>query len=442
MTDHKTWSDVLRIVRNTDKPVVVVSATAKTTRALVEAATAAAAGNRDRAAEIADQVQERHEKIVHSFFADNGRSDQQELLDDCIRRIEQHTEILRGYLIDISDIGSLSLQSRDAVAGIGEQISSYLLAKCGEAVGLPTRFADARDIIKTDSAFGGANPDMEIIRLRAERLAELVQNGLIPVTGGFIGENERGELTTLGFEGSDYTASILGNVLDAGQITIWTDVSGIYTCDPRVIENARPIPQISFREATEMAYFGAKVLHPSTLKPAERKKIPVYVKNLFDPQHRGTRIFETAEPNGDAKAISYRDNGVEITVTSNDDTPGHRFLHEMFAILDRYHVPVDVVNTTENSVIIAMEGQPYLAELTEQFKKYGAVHTEHGKGFITIIGLKPARAATAGTWIANILPGTQIDLISYSRSKQHLTVVVPATSLIESVKSVHKALFD
>lgn len=442
MTDHETWSDVLNIINKSGSPVVVVSATAKTTRALVEAAYAAADNKLERAAEITEQVQKRHETIVHSFFADNGRSDQKELMDDCIRRIEQHTDMLRGYLADIADIGSLSLQSRDAVAGIGEQISSYLLAKCGEAIGMPTRFVDARDIIKTDSTFGSAVPDMEIIRMRSKRISELVKKGQIPVTGGFIGENELGELTTLGFEGSDYTASILGNVLDAENITIWTDVSGIYTCDPRIIPNARPIPEISFQEATELAYFGAKVLHPSTLKPAEKKQIPLFVKNLFEPDHPGTRIDGKAESNGPARALSYREKGVEITVTSNGEIPGHQFLTEIFSLLDRYHIPVDVVNTTEASVIIATEEQQKLNELTEQFRRFGSVQTETGKGFITVIGLHPDQSTDTRNRIIGALSDTEIDLISYSRSKKHLTIVVSGELLIDSVRGVHQSLFE
>ena len=442
MTDHETWSDVLAIISSTKSPVVVVSATAKTTRALVEAAYAAADNRMEQAADIADRVQKRHETIVRSFFSENGTSDQKELMGDCIHRIEQYTEMLRGYLADIADIGSLSLQSRDAVAGIGEQISSYLLAKCGEAIGLNTRFVDARDIIKTDSTFGSAVPDMEIIRMRSERISELVQNGQIPVTGGFIGENERGELTTLGFEGSDYTASILGNVLDAENITIWTDVSGIYTCDPRIIKNARPIMEISFQQATELAYFGAKVLHPSTLKPAEKKKIPVFVKNLFKPEDTGTRIDEKAKTNGPAIALSFREKGIEITVTSNGETPGHRFLTEIFSLLDRYHIPVDVVNTTEASVIIATEEQQKIKELTEQFKKFGTVQAETGKGFITVIGLNPDQSTGTRNRIIGALADTEIDLISYSRSKKHLTIVVAGESLAESVKAVHQCLFE
>lgn len=442
MTDQETWREVLAIIQKSDHPVVVVSATAKTTRALIRAAGLAVENRQDEAMLVADQIEERHRKIIHTFFDENGKSDHRDLIDDCIRKIRQQTDVLRGFIVDIAETGSLSLQSRDAVAGIGEQISSYLLARCGEALGMNTRFADARDFIKTDSNFGSATPNFGIIQLRSERISEMVRNGNIPVTGGFIGENERGELTTLGFEGSDYTASILGHVLNAEKITIWTDVSGIYTCDPRVINTATPIPQISFQQATELAYFGAKVLHPSTLKPAEKKNIPVFVKNLFEPDHPGTKIFDKAADNGAAKAVSYRENGIQLTVTSNGDIPGHKFLAEIFERLNRYHASVDVVNTTEASVIIAMEDQPTVPELAESFKIFGDVQISRGKGFITAIGLNPNESQQIQNILQSSLQRTRIDLISYSRVKKHLTIVIQTEDLIPSLKSVHRFLFE
>lgn len=442
MTDQKTWREVLTIIQQSDSPVVVVSATAKTTRALIHAAGLAVQNRKDEAMIVADQIEERHQNIIHTFFDDNGKSDHQGLIDDCLRKIRQQTDVLRGFIVDIAETGSLSLQSRDAVAGIGEQISSYLLARCGEAIGMNTRFADARDLIKTDSNFGSAAPDFSIIQLRSERISTMVRDGVIPVTGGFIGENERGELTTLGFEGSDYTASILGHVLNAEKITIWTDVSGIYTCDPRVIGTASPIPEISFQQATELAYFGAKILHPSTLKPAEKKKIPVYVKNLFEPDHAGTKIFEKAGDNGAAKAVSYRENGVQITVTSNGTIPGHQFLAEIFERLNRYHASIDVVNTTEASVIIAMEDQQIVAELAESFKAFGEVHISREKGFITVVGLNPNESQQIQEILLKSLQHIRIDLISYSRVKKHLTIVLQLNDLIPSLKAVHHFLFE
>ncbi len=442
MSDQKTWKDVLKITGDSEKPVVIVSATARTTRQLIKSAEMAAEGDLQEAIKIAETISERHEGIIRGFFESNGKPLKGELINDCLERINSQTDTLKSYLEDISDTGSLTLQSRDAVAGIGEQISSYLLAKCGEAIGLNSRYVNARDIIKTDSVFGSAQPDLEITKMKSAKITEMLNNGQIPVIGGFIGENERGEPTTLGFEGSDYTASILGEILGAQKITIWTDVSGIYTCDPRVIPGARPIPEISFQQATEMAYFGAKVLHPSTLKPAERKQIPVFVKNLFEPENPGTKIFGKSANSGKAKVISYRKNGVELTLTSDSDNAGHKFLSDVFSLLDRYQMPVDVVNTTEASVIIAVENNPKIPELNEQLMRLGTLEVSNNKGFITLIGLEVNESAEITDRVIRVLGDTKIDLISFSASKKHLTVVLDEAELEMSVKKMHQSLFE
>jgi len=442
MTDQKTWKNVLKIIGDSEEPVVVVSATARTTRQLIKSAELAADGNLNEATKIAENIFERHEGIIRGFFENNGKPLKGDLIDDCLNRITDQTDRLKSYLEDITDIGSLTLQSRDAVAGIGEQISSYLLAKCGEAIGLNTCYVDARDIIKTDSVFGSAKPDFEITKLKSARISEILKDGRIPIIGGFIGENERGEPTTLGFEGSDYTASILGEILNAESITIWTDVSGIYTCDPRIIPGAKPISDISYQQATEMAYFGAKVLHPSTLKPAERKQIPVFVKNLFEPDHPGTKIFGVSGSDGTAKVISYRKNGVELTLTSNSDKPGHKFLADVFSLLDLYQLPVDVVNTTEASVIIAVENNPKIPELNEQLMRLGTLEVAKDKGFITLIGLETNKSVEIIDRIVSVLGETKIDLISFSASKKHLTLVLEEAELESSVKKIHKTLFE
>jgi aspartate kinase len=441
MTDHTTWKNVLEIIGREKNPVVVVSATARTTRQLLQAAERAAAGNLDEAFTVADGIMKRHKQIIDDFSKLNGARNE-ELLTDCTNRLEKKIGELRRYLTDIEDIGSLSLKSRDAVASIGEQISSYLLAKCGQITDLSTTFVDAKSVIKTDSDFGAATPNLSVIRQRSELLRAITERGEIPIIGGYYGENELGELTTLGFEGSDFTAGLLGEALDAKSVTIWTDVSGIYTCDPRVVPDAKPIPEISFREATEMAYFGAKVLHPSTLKPAVRKQIPVYVKNLFDADHPGTRIFNTAADNGNVRAVTYRENCVIITVTAGDNTPGYQFLASVFNLLKNYHLPVDVVNTTEDSVIIALEQQPKVNELIQQFSEIGDVGDIKEAALISLIGSRVSTADQIQALVLSSIPKEEIEMISFSRSKKHLSLVISRANVIESVKSIHRTLFS
>lgn len=441
MTDHTTWKNVLEIIGREKNPVVVVSATARTTRQLLQAAELAASGKLNEAFTVADGIMNRHKQIIDDFSKLNGAQNK-ELIQDCTNRLEKKISELRRYLTDIEDIGSLSLKSRDAVASIGEQISSYLLAKCGRLTGLPSTFVDAKSVIKTDSDFGAATPNLSVIKQRSELLRQIINKGEIPIIGGYYGENELGELTTLGFEGSDFTASLLGEALDAESVTIWTDVSGIYTCDPRIVPDARPIPEISYREATEMAYFGAKVLHPSTLKPAVRKQIPVFVKNLFEAEHPGTRIYNTAADNGNVRAVTYRENCLIITVTAGESTPGYQFLASVFSLLKNYHLPVDVVNTTEDAVIIALENQPKVDELIQQFSEIGDVGESKEAALISLIGCRFSDAGQIQAMVLDPIPKEEIEMISFSRSKKHLSLVVSRANVIETVKTVHKKLFS
>ncbi|MDX1637776.1 MAG: aspartate kinase [Balneolaceae bacterium] len=353
MGDEQTWRRVLSIAATYERSVIVVSATSHTTRQLLAAAESALE-DVGKALEISLQIRQRHETLIDRFLEQFDPAKREDAGCRCREVIAVCTAILENHLKGISNTGTITAARKDAVASLGEQLSSRLFAICARVFGLKTCFIDARDIIKTDSDFGKANPDTAKIEARIPLVASRVTAGEIPVIGGYYGENEEGAITTLGFEGSDYTASLVGAALECDAIEIWTDVNGIYTCDPGVVEGASPIPEISFREATEMAYFGARVLHPSTLKPASEKGIPVYVRNIFEPEHPGTKIFSGAESNGPVRAITYLEQVVIVTVHAPSTLMGYHLLSNVFQVLELNHMLVDVVKTTESSVSIAL----------------------------------------------------------------------------------------
>jgi len=436
MGDEQTWETVLDIISGYQQPVVVVSATARTTRRLLSAADMAT-DQIDKAYEISSEIQTRHEQIVDKFLAGHASGDNK-YRDRCMEWIREHILDLNDCLDEINRTKKINNQIKDEIASFGERLSSYLFAECGTAYGLPTTYIDARTIIKTDADFGNAAPRVDEINGEAVTLAKLAEEGHIPVIGGYYGEDDEGNLTTLGFEGSDYTASLIGAALNVDTIEIWTDVSGIYTCDPRVVAEARPIPELSFAEATEMAYFGAKVLHPSTLNPAAEQNIPVLVKNIFNPDDPGTRIHAEAPTGKDVRALTFLEDIVIITVASPHTVMGYRFLANVFDVLRSFHVAVDVVTTTEASVSIAIKKPGELARIQQELSDVGNVTLVENQGLVSLIGCTFETMGEIAELGRATIGKTNISLISYNRANRNLNIVLPEDELISAVKALHR----
>lgn len=439
MGDTQTWQQVLKIINRYDTPFVVVSATARTTRQLLEAAQQALE-NLDEAYTTAEEIRQRHQKLVTNFLGNYPEADNL-IAQECNSWIEKRHNELREHLFKIHLEQKLSVQTKDTIASIGERLSSYLFNQCATAAGFPTTWIDAAEIISTDSNFGQASPDLEQINLNATNLMDALEDKKIPIMGGYYGQDENGNITTLGFEGSDYTASLIGAAVSAEAIEIWTDVSGIYTCDPRLISDAKPIPQLSFQEATELAYFGAKVLHPSTTKPASQEQIPVWVKNIFEPDAPGTCISNETASNGRVKAMTFKENCAVITVTSSQTVMGYEFLAGVFDILRWHHLPVDVVTTTEASVSIAIEHGNRIDEAVDQLSKYGSVDVLADQGIISLVGCEKNGAQSLVNDVLEILNGESANIISFSQSKGNLNIVMAKKNVASSVKNIHAQIF-
>jgi aspartate kinase len=439
MGDDKTWQEVLKIIQKYEQPVVIVSATARTTRQLMAAADSAQK-NLAQARDIASDIQDRHQSIIRNFMKNYPDADPS-LEKKSISWIDECIDQLHSYLDEIHACDELNAELKDRVASIGEQLSSFLLVQCGRAASMSTKWTDARKVMRTDSNFGQASPDTNVIKKQAEHLKEQVIDEHIPVMGGYYGEDTEGRITTLGFEGSDYSASLVGAALNAERIEIWTDVSGIYTCDPRVVDEARPIPQLSFQEATELAYFGAKVLHPKTTKPASQSRIPMLVKNIFAPEDAGTSIDHRTVSNGRIKAMTYKEDCAVITVTSSQTVMGYEFLSGVFDILRWHHLPVDVVTTTEASVSIAIADGAAVNPAMEQLKSFGTVNVENEQGIISLIGCNVESEKLLINDVLEQMNDGAINLISFSRSKGNLNLVMNSEYIVPSVKAIHRQLF-
>ncbi len=441
MADHQTWKQVLEIIDNYEFPVVVVSATARTTRQLVEAGNLAAEGKLDEAIEVSKAIQDRHSKVVSDFLEENPHAKNKLIKESCTKNTAAKISKLNKLLTYTERQGTLSPQMKDAISAMGEQISSYLLAQCGLALDMMTQHIEARKLIKTDTEYGRANPNMMQINQRCGSLETVIESGFIPIIGGFYGESNEKTITTLGFEGSDYTASLIGGAVHAETIEIWTDVSGVYTSDPRFIPEAKPLAVMSYFDATEMAYFGAKVLHPSTLKPAQERNIPVFVKNMFKPDEAGTKIVREAKHDHDVLAMSFKSDMATLTISAYETVMGYSFLTKVFSVLEKHRLAVDAVNTTEASVTIALSDSELLDKLSKEFIEIGTVSLERNKGLLTLIGCSIHSAEKLTEQIFNSIGEIPVDLISFSKEKRILNVVLENEKLIETAQKIHKKLF-
>ncbi|MEP6923227.1 MAG: aspartate kinase, partial [Pyrinomonadaceae bacterium] len=302
---------------------------------------------------------------------------------------------------------------------------------------------DARRLIITDDEHGAASPifDETNVLIQLE-LTSLIKNGEVPILGGFIAAARNGETTTLGRGGSDFSAAIIGAALGAKEIQIWTDVTGVLTADPRIVPEAKTLPVLSYEEAAELSYFGAKVLHPKTILPAVDQKIPVRVCNSREPEKPGTMVVESSESTGNRiKSIAYKKGITILRVTSARMLGSYGFMSALFQIFERYRTVIDVISTSEVSVSLTLDNTTALESIVHELKRLGEVETEEGNAVVCIVGEglrnTPGVAAKIFATIADI----NVSLVSHGASSVNFTFVVKEDKVAETIKKLHNAFF-
>jgi aspartate kinase len=421
------------------QPVVVVSALAGVTNDLVAATVAAAAGDLALVESIIERVSVRHQDVAIQLV--QQKSDYFEsFLAQLRAQVEQIRDILKGIVL----VGEVTPRARDKVVAIGEKLSSVLVAYSMRLRALPAVYVDSEEVIITDDHFGEAAPLIRETRTAARRvlLPELERNH-IPVMGGFIGRSRSGATTTLGRGGSDYTAAIVGSVLEAEEIQIWTDVDGMMTCDPRLIPEARVIERISYVEAAELAWFGAKVLHPKTIAPAVELGIPVRVLNTHNRESKGTLITE--EGDGEAagpRAIAVKRDIVVVHVTSSQMLGVPGFLARLFAVFEQLGISVDLITTSEISVSVTVDATERVPELVERLTPFATVRVLDAQCIVAVVGRNLIADSTVAARVFESLRGVPIAMFSLGNSGLNLSIVVAAADADRAVRSAHRALFE
>jgi len=419
------------------KPVVVVSAMAKVTDQLLAMARAAGSGDRKTAIDLSRALRERHYTTAGELLGTG-------VFTSFHSELEAHFEALDELLRGIAAVGELTPRTTDHVAAYGELLSSKVIAAAFAARGLNATLVDSRECIVTDNAHMHAAPNFEETNQRLQaRVKPLVESGKVPVMGGFIGATKAGVTTTIGRGGSDYSAAIIGAGLDAAAIEIWTDVDGMLTTDPNICPDARRIKIISFDEAAELAYFGAKVLHPATVLPAIQKNIPVYVLNSRNPDCEGTRI-EARVPHcrNYFKAIAAKKRITIIDVAAPRMLLAHGFLRAIFEAFDRHKVAVDVVSTSEVSVSLTVDSNESIPALAADLAKLADVKYEGRKAIVCLVGENLRETPGIAARVFGELSDTKIRMISQGASEINLTFVIEEDEVPGVIKRLHKTFFS
>ena len=437
--DAQAFARVASIVagERENLPVVVTSAMSKFTDALLNAFEIAKKGDFETAFESLSPHFERHTKVAEDLTNEaQQKSFQNELnfaekeLNDLLMRTSRR---------------SLPLSMlKDAVVSYGEQLSSRLLAEVFKAKNLKARQIDARRLIVTDDEYGSAAPIWdETEKLIQLELQPSLEAGEIPILGGFIAASRGGETTVLGRGGSDYSAAMVGAALRAREIQIWTDVTGVLTCDPRICPDAKTLKTLSYEEAAELAYFGAKVLHPKTIKPAVDYKIPVRVCNSHQPNERGTMIVaETEHVSNTIKSIAHKTGITILRISSARMLGAFGFMSALFQIFERYRVVIDVISTSEVSVALTLDDTDSLEPVVKELQRLGDVEVEHENAVVCVVGEGLRASSGLASKIFSTIEDIPISLISHGASSVNITFVIKENKVSEVIKRLHNELFN
>lgn len=431
---------VIRIVENqrSRRPLVVLSAISGATNTLLEAARCAHEGRLDSAVSLLNGLLERHVAILENLI--EKRSTIQMLILDIKKRFDELKTLCQGIAI----LGELTDRSLDSIASLGERLSSQIIAEAMSERGMKAALVDARSVLITDDHFCTAAPLFDKVQQKAQEIIlPALQEDTVVVTQGFIGSTVKGVTTTLGRGGSDYSAAILGAALHAEEIQIWTDVDGILTADPRITPDAKKIKVISFREASELAYFGAKVLHPSTILPAVRNKIPVYVLNSKRPDASGTLIVEEPPPSDiPVKSIASKKGITVINIQSTRMLMAYGFLESIFAVFSKYKTPVDLVSTSEVAVSLTIDNVTRLDDIVLELEKFAEVSVGEKKGIVCIVGDRMHSTVGIADRVFRALGNINVIMISQGASEINMSIVMDEEDVVPAVQHLHKEFFS
>ena len=424
------------VVGNKNSRIVVISACSGVTNLLVELASGKCSDSKIN--EIIEKLRDIHEQIIIHL---ENQHELRNYIEGHLKEIKEQTLLANKGTND---------QLTDSIVSHGELMSSYLFVALFKHYGTDAQWFDVRSVMRTDSKFSCAKPICEEIKVLAhDKLLPLINDKTIIITQGFIGSNTLGETTTLGRGGSDYTAALLGEALGVATISIWTDVAGVFTTDPRVVKTAKPIPELTYIEAAEMANFGAKVLHPSTMIPAVRQEIPIFVGSSKEPEKGGTWVRPVTKSEPNFRALALRKNQTLIVLSSPVMVGATGFLANVFSVFAKYNHSIDLVSTSEISIAVTIDagtttsGKAEISEnMLNELRQFCHVKVETGLPLIAIIGNRMLENSGVITKAFDAINKFSVRMICYGASRHNLCFLLKDGDTTEALNELHKQLLE
>ena len=414
--------EVAGLIYNSDLKIVVLSAMSGTTNSLVQIAEQLYAKKNSKANQLINQLEKNYKNVIKELITDP------EILKEGWALIESHFNYIKSFTQDL-----FTIHEERAVLAQGELISTALFQLYLQEQKIDSVLLPALNYMRIDT---NGEPDNYYIKENLEReLAKYADTKLF-ITQGYICRNLYGEVDNLKRGGSDYSASLIGVAINADEIQIWTDISGFHNNDPRYVENTQPIEKLSFDEAAELAYFGAKILHPSSVQPAKLANIPVRLKNTMEPDHPGTLISDEANGKG-IKAVAAKDGITAIKIKSGRMLLAYGFLRKVFEVFERFKTPIDMITTSEVAVSVTIDNTTYISEITEELKYFGAVEVDSDQTIICVVGENLIEQKGIINEVLEALKHFNLRMISYGGSRHSISILVNAADKKEALNSLN-----
>jgi aspartate kinase len=418
--------NLLDIIDASERQIVVLSAVSGTTNSLVEIGQAYLAGDKNKAASLIAVLKDKYELFIKDLFA------KPEFLTQGKEVIDYHFSLLSGFANDLFT----SIEDKIILAQ-GELLSTTLYHVYLKEIGVPSVLLPALEFMKTDE---DSEPVVDHITSHLTPLLDKHPDINLFITQGYICRNAFGEIDNLRRGGSDYTASLIGAGIRSEEVQIWTDIDGMHNNDPRIVKGTKPIAQLSFDEAAELAYFGAKILHPQSVFPAQKYKIPVRLLNTMDPQAKGTLITNDSEKN-QIKSIAAKDGITAIKINSSRMLLAYGFLRRVFEVFERYRTSIDMITTSEVAVSLTIDDTTYLEEILGELKAFGDVGVDTDQTIICVVGDFATDKHGFGSRVLEAIKHLPVRMISYGGSSHNLSVLVKTEDKVEALRSLHSRLF-
>lgn len=420
--------DITRLVTKDEEPkIVVLSALSGTTNALIEISTSLHNGDRETATGQIEALRKHYDNFITELFTtEPGLKKGKEILED-------HFEFL-NIILKISYSDALN---KDILAQ-GELLSTKLFSACLTETNVAHAWLPALDFMSIDAS---NEPEINSITTKLKQILAAHADEKLFVTQGFICRNARGEVDNLKRGGSDYSASLIAAAIKANVCEIWTDIDGMHNNDPRLVRGTVPVRKLSFDEAAELAYFGAKILHPASIWPAQYNTIPVHLLNTLDPESAGTIIQREAESEG-VKAIAAKDSIIAIKIKSSRMLLAYGFLRKIFEIFEKYKTPIDMVTTSEVAVSLTIDDDTYLDKICKELEMYGKIIIDRDQTIISIVGNKLSSTPNVLMNIFDSLKNTPIRMVSFGGSQHNVSILVPGDQKQQALQQLHDGLFS